>query len=62
MVRILTEVLRQAHLRELLRRKEACLASLMASQMASLARACSSRADGMSEQFRTRACTSQSTN
>lgn len=32
------------------------LASLMASQMASLARACSSRADGISEQPLARAC------
>ena len=35
------------------------LASLMASQMASLARACSSRADGISEQPLARACASR---
>ena len=35
------------------------LASLMASQMASLARACSSRAEGISEQPLARACACQ---
>ena len=40
--------------------QQAHLASLMASQIASRARVCTSMADGMSEQSRARACTTAS--